>query len=261
MGSRYQNGSTGKFISQDPAFLAVGNNGEIQSKTGLKLEQYLSDPQGMNSYSYARNNPMRLIDPQGDYYREASTGYTGFKGFGLGLIENTIGVARGNINIARNNSAISGYANSNIIKSIIFEEQSHGVDDIITDRHPIFGSGNTVGLGQITVDDSRSDLGYGSYSRSDLLNSGTNIGEINNRINSISNQLGEMGITSDNKNFVGYVSSAYNNQNNLGSLSNYGKRVQAYYNDVSSGKLLVPENNTAGKVIQSLNSLRKKLSK
>ncbi len=261
MGARYQDPRIGRFVSQDPVFLSVSNPEDLKSKTGLDLQIYLSDPQGLNSYSYARNNPLKLVDPGGGYYREASTGYVGLKGFSLGLIESTIGVARGNINIARNSSTINGYANGNIIKSIIFEEQSHGLDDIVTDRYPVLGTGKTVGLGQITVNDKNTALGYGSYSRADLLNPFINIREINNRINSISSQLSELDITAGNKDFVGYVSSAYNNQNNLGVLSNYGKRVQAYYNDVSSGKLLVPENNAAGKVIQSLNSLRKKLSK
>ncbi len=71
LGSRYQNGSIGKFISQDSAFQAVGNPNEIKEKTGLNLEQYLSDPQGMNSYSYARNNPMKLVDKLGDYFETA----------------------------------------------------------------------------------------------------------------------------------------------------------------------------------------------
>jgi RHS repeat-associated protein len=262
LNARYYDGDRGQFLNQDPTFLIIGNAKKIKQKTGLELQQYLSDPQSLNSYSYTRNNPMRLVDPEGDYYREAATGYTGFKGYGLGLIEDTIGVARGNINIARNSATINGYTNSNIIKSIIFEEQSHGLDDIITDTHPIFGSGNTVGLGQITINDIKNlSLGYGSYSREQLLDPSINVAEINNRINSIGKQLSELGITSDNKNYVGYISSTYNSQNNLGSLTDYGRRIQAYYNDVSSGKLLIPENNIAGKVMQSLNSLVKKISK
>jgi RHS repeat-associated protein len=71
LGNRYQNGSIGKFISQDPVFQAVGSGAEVQARTGLKLQQYLSDPQGMNSYSYARNNPMKLVDKSGDYFETA----------------------------------------------------------------------------------------------------------------------------------------------------------------------------------------------
>jgi len=222
----------------------------------------LINPQSLNSYSYSNNNPITYSDPNGKYIRNEENGYVGLKGIGLSILEDQLGgVIMGNFNIYNNSSIISGYENSNIIKSIIFEEQSHGIDDIISDRYPILGSGNTVGLGQITIDDPRSDLGYGSYSRSQLLDSSNNVKEINNRINSIGNQLNEIGIDPKNENYVGYIASAYNNQNNLGLLSNYGKRVQAYYNDVSSGKLLVPENNISGKVLQSINTLLNKKDK
>lgn len=51
MDARYYNGSIGRFISQDPAFRSI--------HTGL------ADPQVINSYSYARNNPLAYIDPNG----------------------------------------------------------------------------------------------------------------------------------------------------------------------------------------------------
>ena len=51
--ARYQNPSLGRFISQDPVFWDFD-------------ESYLTDPQQWNSYSYARNNPLVYIDPQGE---------------------------------------------------------------------------------------------------------------------------------------------------------------------------------------------------
>ena len=54
MGARYYAGDRGRFISQDPIFW----------KLPVEL---LSDPQQMNSYSYARNNPIINKDPTGLY--------------------------------------------------------------------------------------------------------------------------------------------------------------------------------------------------
>lgn len=51
MNARYEDGKMGKFLSQDQQYLAVAYN--------------LSDPQSMNSYSYARNNPVVMTDPNG----------------------------------------------------------------------------------------------------------------------------------------------------------------------------------------------------
>jgi RHS repeat-associated protein len=66
LNARYYNGAIGKFISQDPVFRAIGNEAEIQEKTGFNMSALLSDPQQLNSYSYARNNPIRYSDPTGN---------------------------------------------------------------------------------------------------------------------------------------------------------------------------------------------------
>lgn len=66
MNARYYNGVIGKFISQDPVFRAIGNEAEIQEKTGFNMQALLSDPQQLNSYSYARNNPIMYSDPTGN---------------------------------------------------------------------------------------------------------------------------------------------------------------------------------------------------
>jgi RHS repeat-associated protein len=66
MNARYYNGVIGKFISQDPVFRAIGNEAEIQEKTGFNMQALLSDPQQLNSYSYARSNPIMYSDPTGN---------------------------------------------------------------------------------------------------------------------------------------------------------------------------------------------------
>lgn len=52
MNARYQNGTIGRFISQDPSFWIINANNLI-------------NPQAMNSYSYSNNNPLKYIDPDG----------------------------------------------------------------------------------------------------------------------------------------------------------------------------------------------------
>jgi len=53
--ARYYKGSVGRFISEDPVFWEKSQN--------------LQDPQSLNSYSYAGNNPIVKSDPTGrDYY-------------------------------------------------------------------------------------------------------------------------------------------------------------------------------------------------
>jgi RHS repeat-associated protein len=53
MQARYQNPSRGQFIAEDPAFL------------GDPSQQNLKDPQSLNSYSYANDNPITKNDPTG----------------------------------------------------------------------------------------------------------------------------------------------------------------------------------------------------
>lgn len=51
LNARYYSGTQGQFISQDPVFLSTSQN--------------LSDPQSLNSYSYANGNPIVNKDPSG----------------------------------------------------------------------------------------------------------------------------------------------------------------------------------------------------
>lgn len=65
--SRYYNSAFGRWTSQDPAFLALGDDSKTESITQLNTEAYLMDPQALNSYSYARNNPLMYVDIDGNY--------------------------------------------------------------------------------------------------------------------------------------------------------------------------------------------------
>lgn len=65
LNARYYNGDRGGFLSQDPSHLAIGNTNQLKQVTGQDQQMYLSDPQQLNSYSYARDNPIVKSDPTG----------------------------------------------------------------------------------------------------------------------------------------------------------------------------------------------------
>ena len=53
-GARYYDNIIGRFVSVDPAVI-------------YQPGSFLADPQQLNSYAYARNNPVALIDPTGNF--------------------------------------------------------------------------------------------------------------------------------------------------------------------------------------------------
>ena len=85
MEARYQNPVVGRFVGQDPAFLAVGDGRALEAITGLKQKAYLTNPQAANSYSYAFNNPIKNIDADGEFAgqfgRDLSSGQRQIGGF------------------------------------------------------------------------------------------------------------------------------------------------------------------------------------
>ncbi|MBX4197798.1 FG-GAP-like repeat-containing protein [Candidatus Parcubacteria bacterium] len=67
MGARYQDPRIGRFISQDPLFLALGDEQKVKNITRKSQQEILSDPQMLNSYAYARNNPLIYVDQDGQF--------------------------------------------------------------------------------------------------------------------------------------------------------------------------------------------------
>ena len=64
--ARYYEPSRGAFISQDPVALALGDAGRLQANHGVSQSALLRDPQLLNAYGYARNNPVKYNDPTGE---------------------------------------------------------------------------------------------------------------------------------------------------------------------------------------------------
>ena len=65
LNARYYDGARGQFTSQDPVHLAVGDSNQLKQLTGQDMQTYLMNPQQLNSYSYAGDNPIVNKDPTG----------------------------------------------------------------------------------------------------------------------------------------------------------------------------------------------------
>jgi RHS repeat-associated protein len=65
LNARYDEGSRGQFLSQDPTFLSIGDPIELLQLYRQDQEKLLSDPQQLNPFSYGRDNPITSKDPQG----------------------------------------------------------------------------------------------------------------------------------------------------------------------------------------------------
>ena len=66
LNARYYDAPRGQFTSEDPVFWEVG-----QTSDG---KQVMLNPQALNSYGYANDNPINLKDPQGRLAPEAAVG-------------------------------------------------------------------------------------------------------------------------------------------------------------------------------------------
>ena len=65
--ARYYKQNIGRFLSQDPVFLSIGDEQAIQRGTNMRMREYLSNPQYLNSYSYVTNNPLKYVDRGGEF--------------------------------------------------------------------------------------------------------------------------------------------------------------------------------------------------
>jgi RHS repeat-associated protein len=67
-GQRYYGQNIGRFNRIDPVSfkIAMASEDELKSLTGMNQQDLLSNPQALNSYAYALNNPLRYNDPTGN---------------------------------------------------------------------------------------------------------------------------------------------------------------------------------------------------
>jgi RHS repeat-associated protein len=61
LNARYYDPKRGQFLSQDSVYLSLGSGKDKREQVALL------DPQMQNSYAYARNNPIKHVDPEGDF--------------------------------------------------------------------------------------------------------------------------------------------------------------------------------------------------
>ena len=65
LNARYADLARGQFTSQDPVFLALGDQNQVQGITQQNQRQFLADPMQQNAYAYGRGNPITQKDPAG----------------------------------------------------------------------------------------------------------------------------------------------------------------------------------------------------
>jgi RHS repeat-associated protein len=109
-GARYYSANIGKFAGQDPLFQSMGDDYEVYARTGMPLQMLLSDPQSLNSYSYVKNNPLRLTDPNGEFWKEFSSFMSGA---GNAIVSNNA------FGYGRNSSSNSSYNAGQTVGDVI----------------------------------------------------------------------------------------------------------------------------------------------
>lgn len=65
--ARYLGNDVARFYSVDPAILVLHDGQKLKEITQQGLEQLLSNPQILNSYSYSLNNPVIFVDQDGQF--------------------------------------------------------------------------------------------------------------------------------------------------------------------------------------------------
>ncbi len=210
--ARYYLPSAGRFLTPDP----IGLRG------------------GLNAYTYVGSNPVNYTDPfglrAGSALAPAAPVLGGLQPGDITPIMQVGEFLRGDdvrSMISEYGSEIEGAAadygvDANIMRAIIYEEQTHLIPLVESGVAEWLGIGNTAGLGQVTV-------GYYDYSRSELLDPATNI-------RAMGIHLSTMGYFPpiDPAAPISSAGTRYNGMSYT-SISPYGRRVDFYYAQFSRG--------------------------
>src|SRR5262249_22297215 len=122
LNARYLNSQQGQFLSEDPVFL------------GVPTQQNLQDPQSLNAYSYAGDDPVTKSDPSGKFWwKEFYTdwnGYSGIQGLEMKAGEVLGGRFAAQDAIAANSANIAASAAQTgvspaVYNAIMYEENAH----------------------------------------------------------------------------------------------------------------------------------------
>jgi RHS repeat-associated protein len=214
LNARYYNSGQGQFTSQDPMFL------------GDPKGQMLIDPQSLNSYSYAGDNPITKSDPTGKFWwKEFYTDWNGYSGVsGLAMkagevfggrfaAQDAIAANFGNI---ANSSAQTGVSPA-VYQAIMYEENAHQLppgERMIENACPQCVGG---GIGVMQVSGGTSKL-----SNKALLNDRANVNAAGSILQGIQSTYGS------SPSILG----AYYNSGTYGPTNahagNYGQRVNSY---------------------------------
>jgi RHS repeat-associated protein len=65
LNARYYDGNRGQFLTEDPTSLAVGDPSKLQQLAQKQQQELLRDPQTLNAYGYACDNPITNKDATG----------------------------------------------------------------------------------------------------------------------------------------------------------------------------------------------------
>jgi RHS repeat-associated protein len=139
-GARYQDGSRGQFVSQDPVFTALGDASKVKSLANKEQQDILSNPQELNSYSYVSNNPLIKIDRDGlaeVYIREMGPQNTG--SFSTGFNSNY--VTWGGHTMIKVNDTFYGFGPSSV-NSVQRDSQQKFASDYKNQTWQVYDIGN-----------------------------------------------------------------------------------------------------------------------
>jgi len=140
-GARYYSPFSGRFMSKDPAIYDD------------RLMDLLTDPQSLNPYSYARNNPIRYVDPSGEYNVETGVIETGDTKDGIvDAVNNALGIT----------------TDWGTIATVSFFDPNTGIDDLVAQNE--FTACGTRYVTDVTDSLTRL-ISYYSWQAIDVMNS------------------------------------------------------------------------------------------